>query len=242
MQRRHTRHSNSPETTGGENYAQRVVEIATPYLGRRWLGVGDGIAPVGLLALDCESLVVVESDPFSVARLKRQFNARPDVRVVPGEVGNAAHAMRWRDERPDTVLCVNLLEHLERDGPALNEIFSTLMPGGHAIIVVPAGESLFNELDVHEGHHRRYSSEELARKLKLAGLEVVHAELFGKLDAIDWAVSGYLGVRLSQWRPMAWLKGWRPTARLFDSLLPVPAASLAMIGRKPARTEQRRAA
>lgn len=242
MQRLQLHQVESSAPTSADCLAGRILELAAPYLGRRVLGVGAGISQIGPVAEACERLVLVESNPFSVGKLKRQFAGSPNVRVVPGELGNPLHASRWREERPDTALCVNLLEHLERDTVALREIAATLTPGGHAIVVAPACESLYNELDVHEGHYRRYSTNELARKMLAAGLEVVHAELFGKLDAIDWAVSGYFGVRLSHWSPVAWLERWRPAARLFDRILPVPAASLAMIGRKPSGAEQRRAA
>jgi SAM-dependent methyltransferase len=241
MQRLHVHQvDSSPAPRHG--LGSRILELAAPYLGPCVLGVGAGIGQIGPIAEACERLLLVESNPFSVGKLKRQFAASTNVRVVPGELGNPLHASRWRQERPDTALCVNLLEHLERDTVALREIAAAIVPGGHAVVIAPACEALYNELDEREGRYRRYSPDELARKMLSAGLEVVHAELFGKLDAIDWAVSGYFGVRLSGWRPVAWLERWRPAARLFDKILPVPAACLAMIGKKPAHVRQRRAA
>ena len=56
----------------------------------------------------------------------------------------------------DSVVCLNVLEHVEQDLLGLQNILSVLKPGGRAIILVPHGQDVFGTLDVALGHFRRY--------------------------------------------------------------------------------------
>ncbi|MFI5245849.1 MAG: methyltransferase domain-containing protein, partial [Gemmatimonadales bacterium] len=73
-------------------------------------------------------------------------------------------------ESVDTVVLLNVLEHIEDDRGALREVARILRPGGVAVIEVPAGPKLYDVYDEYLRHHRRYSASGLARSLEEAGL------------------------------------------------------------------------
>jgi len=66
----------------------------------------------------------------------------------------------------DTVICLNVLEHIEDDATGLANISSALIPGGVAIVLVPQDPGLYGTLDEELGHYRRYSEAELRAKWK----------------------------------------------------------------------------
>jgi len=72
----------------------------------------------------------------------------------------------------DLVVAMDVLEHLEDDGPALREIHRVCRPNGYLFVTVPAYEWLWSRHDDALGHRRRYSAAELAAKVREAGFAV----------------------------------------------------------------------
>jgi len=68
----------------------------------------------------------------------------------------------------DTVICLNVLEHVPDETAALTNIFDALRPGGRAIILVPRGKWLYSSLDRVLGHVKRYTSKELSAAMTRA--------------------------------------------------------------------------
>jgi len=65
------------------------------------------------------------------------------------------------DQKFDTILYIDVIEHIEDDYTELIETTKHLKPGGHLIILVPANQYLFNEFDKAIGHYRRYTKKKL---------------------------------------------------------------------------------
>lgn len=65
------------------------------------------------------------------------------------------------DQKFDTILYIDVIEHIEDDNKELTETVKHLNPGGHLIILVPAYQYLFNEFDKAIGHYRRYNKKML---------------------------------------------------------------------------------
>ena len=80
----------------------------------------------------------------------------------------------------------NVLEHIEKDQLAINEIFNSLTPGAYFAIYVPAFELLFSKMDESVGHVRRYSKSELVKKVRNADFTIVNVEF---VDSIGFFAS-----------------------------------------------------
>jgi len=224
-------------------YNRWILGQVAEYVGARVLEAGCGIGNLSRLLLDHERLVLADNEPMYVAALGRRFGGRSNVRVDRVDLADPRHFDRWQDERLDTVFCSHVLEHIEPDEQVLESFHRTLEPGGHCVMVVPAGRWLYTGMDAELGHCRRYTRGELRRKMEAAGFDVVFTRRFGRLGAIGWTVSGHLLRRhhLSP-RQMIWFDRLLPLARLLDYVLPVPGMSLIMVGRKPKRAARRAAA
>jgi len=210
-----------------------VLQHCSEYFGSRVLEAGAGIGNLSCLLLDYPRLILADNDPTYAAQLNDRFGDRQNVRVVEADLTEPEDFALWKDERIDTVLCSNVLEHLEPDRQVLRDFHDTLMPGGHCIIVVPAGKWLYTGLDAQLGHCRRYSVDELREKMEAAGFDVVFSKRFCRLGALAWWISGRIfRKRHLSPRQMIWFDRLLGIAMLLDYCLPVPGMSLIMVGRR----------
>jgi len=172
-----------------ERYNDWIFERVTPWLGDRILEVGAGVGTLTRKLVG--KPYVIASDPSDdyVQALRKKVVGSDRLRVVSYDPqGNDASS--FSGERLDTVLCVNLLEHLEDDDAALGCFHRTLMPGGRCVLLVPACKRLFSRMDSALGHHRRYSKQELAKKIEAAGFTLEYIKFFNLLGALGWFVNG----------------------------------------------------
>ena len=220
-----------------------VLAQVRDYLGQRVLEAGCGIGNLSALLLDRQRLVLADREPMYVGAVRRRFGHRENVRIDLADLTDPACYGRWKGEQLDTILCANVLEHLDGDEAVLTRFHETLHPGGHCAIVVPAGQWLYCGIDRELGHRRRYSRGELVEKMTSAGFDVVFTRQFCRLGALSWAISGGLLRRrhLSP-RQMIWFDRLLPLVKLLEHVLPVPGMSLIAVGRKPRRAAWRMAA
>ncbi len=126
----------------------------------------------------------------------------------------------------DTVICLNVLEHIGDDRTALRYMYEALQPGGHLALFVPAGAYMFGTLDVALGHHRRYDLPNLRRRVSEAGFAI---ERLGYLNLAGipgwWLNSRVLKRDLLPAGQLAWfnrlaplfIRGERLLRRLWDA-------------------------
>ena len=133
----------------------------------------------------------------------------------------------------DTVICLNVLEHIQDDLLGLRNIYSALEPGGRAIVLVPHGQEVYGTLDEALGHYRRYSQEELNSRMVAAGFIVERILEFNRITRPAWYMNGKIFKRttfnrlqLKIFDRLVWL--WRR----IDAALPWPPTSIIAIGRK----------
>jgi len=133
----------------------------------------------------------------------------------------------------DTVVCLNVVEHVQDDLAALRNIREVLADGGRAIILVPCGPWLFGSLDEVLGHFRRYTKDRLVNVCQQAGFRVEKVLKFNRPGVPAWWLNGRILRRktfgLGQIRMLNLLT---PIFRLVDSWLPLPPLSIIAILRK----------
>ncbi|MEJ5367520.1 MAG: glycosyltransferase [Bryobacteraceae bacterium] len=217
-----------------------MADTVAPYAGRRVLEIGAGIGNLTRrLAPGRVLYVASDIDEEHLARLAARMAHRPNVRVARADLARAEDFEPLR-ESVDTVICLNVVEHVEDDVAALRNLRTALLPGGRAIVLVPEGQSIFGELDVVLGHWRRYSEAELREKMQRAGFEVERIFGFNRVTRPGWWLNGRILRRRTFSRLQLWLFDhlvwlWRRV----DGWLPWPGVSLIAIGRKPGADQTR---
>lgn len=93
----------------------------------------------------------------------------PGMDVRPGILPNKLPL----DEKYFDLICLfDVLEHIEDDINTLRTVKKLLVPGGRAILTVPAHQSLFGPHDISHHHKRRYGKDELLEKLRRSGFSI----------------------------------------------------------------------
>lgn len=203
------------------------------FVGRRVFEAGCGIGNFTELLLDRERLVCADYDPFYVELIDRRYGHMENVRTLRMDLAERDAVRRVAAERLDTIISLNVVEHIERDQEVLENFFEALQPGGHAIVLVPAHPSLFSECDRTLGHFRRYKREELVERFERAGFRIASVKEFNRFGVIGWWVNKVLRrreVSPGQMRLYEWLL---PLAKLVDKVGVGPGLSLIVVGEKP---------
>ena len=138
------------------NYFAWQGRLVAPHLGQRVIEVGCGIGNFTSRLLDRETVLAVDVDPACVERLRERYANRPNLHAFVCEPDTAAFAdlAHWR---PDSCVCLNVLEHIDNDARALEAMASVLVPAGAIVLLVPAFQALYGPIDRNLSHCRRYS-------------------------------------------------------------------------------------
>jgi 2-polyprenyl-3-methyl-5-hydroxy-6-metoxy-1,4-benzoquinol methylase len=167
---------------GASAYNTWLFERARPYLGRRVLDAGAGIGTFTTLAAEGREVVAVEPDPEQLAILRDRFDSHPDVQVAAGTIEDV-------DGTFDSILCLNVLEHIRDDRGMLARFHALLNPGGTLLLLVPAHPALYGGNDRVVQHERRYTKAVLRRRLEEAGLAIADLRYVNPVGAAGWLVS-----------------------------------------------------
>jgi SAM-dependent methyltransferase len=214
------------------NYNRWMFDRLRPWIGQRVLEVGSGIGNLSAFLQDRERVVLTDTEPWYLDRLRERFGGRANMDVqrlyLPVTDGTLAA------ERFDTVICLNVLEHIEDDHTSLVVMRRLLQPGGRLVLLVPALGALYGTLDEALGHHRRYGPADLAAKFGAAGLGMRHLEYFNLAGLPGWWFVGrVLRRRLIPAASLRWYDALVPLFRL-ERLLPWRVGqSLIAIGEVP---------
>jgi glycosyltransferase involved in cell wall biosynthesis len=215
----------------------RMADVIRPYCGQRVLEIGSGIGNLTQELIPRRHYVASDIDPLHVETLKTLRRDRPYLDVARCDVTDAASFPRL-PEGFDTVICLNVVEHVEDDRQALANIHGALGDGGCAIVLVPHGQWNFGTLDEAVGHHRRYGREDFRRLARDVGFEVEEVLSFNRFGTTGWFLNGrMLGRRNFSLLQVKLLNALTPIMRVLDRLPVLPPLSIIGILRRPATSE-----
>jgi len=173
------------------------ARIAKQELGRRVVEVGCGVGNFTRHLLDRELVIALDVEPDCVSRLQRDLGHPANVRT---EVMDAADPsfLELRALAPDSVVCLNVLEHVREDVRALRHMAEVLPAGGVVVLIVPAFEALYGPIDRNLGHYRRYTKPGVRELAASAGLRVQTLRYMNSIGCIGWWVNARVLKRTDQ--------------------------------------------
>lgn len=218
------------------NFNRWIADTIQPYLGKHILEIGAGIGNLTrVLVTRRKRYFATDLESEHLERLRVRLSGRPNLETA------LLDASRAEDFQPfcgqvDTVVCLNVLEHIKDDRGALRSIHGALQNGGRAIILVPEGQRIFNSLDKELGHWLRYSEDQLRSRMAEAGFVVEAMLRFNRISRPGWWLNGTILKRrtisrsqLKNFDRMVWL------FRRLDAYLPWSPTSIIAVGRKAAQ-------
>jgi len=176
------------------NYHRWIIRLFAPYLGQHLVEVGAGLGSFSELILEnhqCQTLSLVE--PSAEMYQQLAVNASSLTRNLPGTRVNTHHAnfvaaapLIKKQQAPDSIIYVNVLEHIADDELELETMQQTLAPNGRVFLFVPALPWLYGAFDERVGHVRRYTKRALERKLKQSGFKPLMSTYFDSVGIAPW--------------------------------------------------------
>ncbi len=179
-----------------KNYHDWILDLLSPGLGTRVaeVGAGSGTFSERLLRDPRRELHLFEPGSELFRSLGQRFAGEPRVHIHESVLHEGVTTQL------DSVVYVNVLEHIEQDLAELKCAHATLRPGGSVCIFVPALNCLMSDFDRRIGHFRRYSARQLAALAAAAGLRVTTLRYVDLPGILGWL----LLVRLLRGEPRPW--------------------------------------
>ena len=171
------------------NYHKWILEEFRPFLGKKFVEVGAGTGSFSemLIGEKPENLALVE--PSEMFAFLEQNISQIETSVIVNYYNSIfSETADNLSEKPDTIIYVNVLEHIEDDAGELQKVYETLETGGHCLIFVPAFMSLYGAFDEKVGHFRRYTKNELEEKARIAGFKIVKSKYFDFVGIFPWYI------------------------------------------------------
>lgn len=116
------------------------------------VGAGIGFNTKYLVTNEVTSWTFIEPDSTLSNKIS-DYNTGISIpkKIIVGTIDNLTN------EKFDTIIYIDVLEHIKESKEEIRKINKMLNTGGHLIILVPAFQFLYNEFDHKLGHYRRYN-------------------------------------------------------------------------------------
>jgi len=208
-----------------------MADVVRPFVGNRVLEIGAGSGNMSVHLMPRSLYWATDVNPHYLNYLQTLRPTRPYMHVAYTDGQNAESYPTG--QHFDTVVCLNVVEHLQDDVGALRNVWNALDDGGQAIILVPCGPKLYGTLDDVLWNVRASTEKQLVDVAQQAGFRVEQVLKFNRPGTVAWWLNGRILHRttfgLGQIRMLNVLT---PIFRLLDSWIPLPPLSLIAILRK----------
>jgi glycosyltransferase involved in cell wall biosynthesis/phospholipid N-methyltransferase len=208
-----------------------MADTVRPYVGDRVLEIGAGIGNLTAHLIPRNTYWATDVNALYLDDLRKLSQNKPYLRVAFTDVtvpGSFPAGQQF-----DTVVCLNVIEHVKNDITALQNIRSVLEEGGRAIVLVPHLPRLYGSLDRVLGHYRRYTREELIAAGEQAGFCVRGILGFNRAGVPAWWLNSRVLRRMTFGLcQIKMLNLLVPLFRKLERLLPLPPLSLIAIFEK----------
>lgn len=155
------------------------------YLTGSILDVGCGIGNFTATLSKYGKVTAIDIDKSLIQNLKNEKN--PCVIVGYGDIEEGKYF--FKKQTFDTIVCLNVLEHIKDDKTALQNMYNLLSKGGKLILLVPIHNFLYGEIDRAINHFRRYNPRQFKKQLEQTGFIIEKSRKLNFLGALGWFIA-----------------------------------------------------
>ncbi len=205
-----------------KNYNKWIASNFTHLLKGPVLEVGTGTGNISGHFLDETQLFLSDSDNSLVKYLRQKFNKSKNVKCIFLDIRKTPQ--KSLQSYFNTVISINVFEHLKEDNKALENINSLLKKGGKLLLLVPAKKFAYSRLDKSLGHYRRYEKDELVTKLEDAKFKIEQIYFFNIVGLASWVIREKVEKNHSQltWYQIALFEAIVPFLRKVENIWKPP--------------------
>ncbi len=170
-------------------YYQIFFDRIENLVGNRVLEIGSGNGNFTRFLMGRDLVVATDLSENHLRTLRQRFVENERFRIHQFDASHPP-SDELKSYGVDTIICLNVLEHIEDDLNALRNMKSLLVPGGKLILLVPCIKALYGSLDVGLDHFRRYTRKELEGKMQEVGFEIEKTFFYNMWGVPGWFVNG----------------------------------------------------
>lgn len=214
-------------------FNQWMYDMIAPYLGERLVELGSGRGNISRLLRGHGHILLTDYQNNYLDELNERWGHLPTVKVAKLNLSRMQDFSAIQEYKPDTVVCLNVLEHIEKDQAVLDRLQEVLPTGCRLVFLVPYNQALFSEFDRQIGHYRRYQKGELEDKMGQAGFEVERQFFFNKAGVLAWYAANTLGKQRTITPAQTKIYNLlTPLFRIMEPILPMAGLSTIVVARK----------
>lgn len=165
-------------------YNRWLLGMFKPYLGNNILEIGSGIGNFTVQLEKFGEVTATDIDKYYLNKLRK---------LMPGKSGFGdieKGKFFFENKKFNSIICLNVLEHINDDRSALRNMFNLLKKDGYLVLLVPAHQKAYTKIDKNLGHFRRYSVSTLKSKAEEVGFEISKIKYLNMPGIFGWFFNG----------------------------------------------------
>jgi hypothetical protein len=174
-------------------YHRHIYDTVSPYLTARVWEIGSGYGQYSeMLLAEGRELLASDIDGDLLEKIKTSNCENPRFsgrRIDLYDRETIAGCAAWA---PTSIVCLNVLEHIERDSECLRWIRECCPAGVTAVFLTPAFQALYGFMDKEAGHFRRYTRRTLSAAFTDAGWTIRRSFYVNPIGGLGWYVRNRL--------------------------------------------------
>ncbi len=163
------------------NYNKWIIDLIKPYIKGNILEVGCGLGNLTAYLHNYGKLTCIDISKIFVKHMQIDY---PEVEFRLHDISDKN--ILTPNNKYDTIVCVNVLEHIKEDKNALKNMHELLNSEGHLLLYVPASDKIYGSLDMTMGHCRRYNKKMLKEKLESVDFKIEKISYNNFLGFFGW--------------------------------------------------------
>jgi SAM-dependent methyltransferase len=171
--------------------------MAVPQLGQRVLEIGCGMGNFTKHLVNREMVVGIDIVAECVAEHRKNLGQYPHIQSMVKDILDPSF-LELKAFNPDSIVCLNVLEHISDDLKALQQMHAVLPAGGRAVLIIPAFQALYGPIDANLGHYRRYSKKSMGDVAVRAGFKAEKLRYINSVGCLGWWVNARILKRTEQ--------------------------------------------
>lgn len=194
-----------------KNYNKWIVQQFIPHIKSPIIEIGSGTGNISKFFVNRKNTFLSDVDKGLVKNLQKKFK-KSKYSIL--QLNIAGKINKKYINKFQSIIAINVMEHIEDDGKALKNMYHMLQKNGKVLLLVPAKRFAFSRLDKSLGHFRRYEKKEFAKKLEKAGFVIEKIYFFNIVGLLSWTVRDKIerGHHMKPWQ-----------IKLFDRIVPLLA-------------------
>ena len=195
------------------NYRNYQLDLIRKFVGGNILEVGPGRGEIIENFISADNKITMIDTDEEMCKIIRERFKNSDVKILNSNISSL-------EEKFDTILYMDVIEHIENDIKELDQAISKLNKNGKLVIIVPAFSILFSDFDKSVGHFRRYTKKNFFN-YKNSEVKLRNLKYFDSLGFFILFLSKILKFKGNS-KAVFGIKVWNmliPISRLIDKLI-----------------------